>query len=180
MILQFNIAIIGEHGVGKTTYIERNKTGNFLQNPKIGPNNVCITYYKNPITYIPPEVLPNGTIIDTKTIINPNPNSINFVVYDGNIPDGVKLDGAIIMFNKVDKTSLEKVTDHYNKVKNNFSDNGQIILCGNKTDIPKMEVKYKDIYKTANNLNIKYIDVSSKSNYNLTKPFDYFYDLLTK
>jgi GTP-binding nuclear protein Ran len=145
----FNIMLVGDAGVGKSSYIERVKTGKFLKkylatygakkNNDININNI------------------NFNIIDTSGQENSK------IQYNG------RLDGIIIMFSVTSIISYKNIKFWYEKVIKQYGKT-PIIICGNKVDSsirkvkPKM-IKYHQKYKT------KYYDISVMANYNWDKPF---------
>lgn len=147
--MNYNLLIVGDKTVGKSTFIKRHVTGQFERN------------------YLPT----NGTSTHTLSF-DTNQGPVTFNIFDGGYP--AKVDGVIIMFDLTNKQSFSHTIHYYNWLMSMF---GQIpvVICGNKVDMPGRKVSSKSISKmlhqTYNNLNFKYFDISSKTNYNFEKPF---------
>lgn len=145
----FNIIIVGDAGVGKTTFINRWNT------------------YK----YIKKYIATEGVKIYKSMY-----NEIKFNIIDtagqekySKIPYNRTVDAAIIMFDVQSNISYKNIPFWYDKINNEYG-NIPIVICGNKVDILNRKVEsgminYHWKYKT------KYFDVSSKSTYNYDKPF---------
>jgi GTPase SAR1 family protein len=76
-------------------------------------------------------------------------------------------DGVIIVFDVTDKVTYDSVDMWYNeciKITNN------IIICGNKVDNKNREVTAKNITFHRKH-NLKYFEISARSNYNFEKPY---------
>ena len=152
----YKLLLLGEGGVGKSTYIRRLLTGQFE---------------KSYIATLGVEVHPLR--------FNTNYGPICFNVWDcagtekyGGLRDGYFIQGAccIIMFDLTSnisfKNTLKWLRDYRRVVKK-----GPIILCGNKCDIERRVVKNADINKLICELGLEYWEISSKSNNNFEKPF---------
>jgi GTPase SAR1 family protein len=150
---EYDLIIVGDKFVGKTTFISRIINGIFIEE------------------YIPTvECMMNSYNVPEENII------VN--IFE-NIPLDVPLtfDCALIMFDKTNENSLDSVINYITLLS---QQNDQIPIClvGTKTDSKnafKMKLitnllkflKSDDNFK---NLNIKYFDLSSKTNYNIDKP----------
>jgi GTP-binding nuclear protein Ran len=156
-----SILILGDSGVGKTTFIKRHLTGDFTKSHnsydfKIHelPFKMCVAGYKQTkfmhtlhLYDYPADKLPVDKSPSLRWVKRP--------------------DSVVIMFDVTNATSyanvskwIKKVTDAYGKI--------DIILCGNKVDCKNRVVKPADITVTPGHA---YFDVSAKSNYNFEKPF---------
>jgi len=152
--MNVNCAILGDNGVGKTTYIQRHFTGDFV-------NNYTTT----------------SNLTTTKLPYYTNCGVVDFNIYDGPINQILqlpKLDCAMIFFDKTKLSSFENVIYWYQLVIKHFG-TIPIIICGNKCDIKNIAVKSKELYNLLHvnykHLNLLYFDISAKSNYNFEKPF---------
>ena len=151
----FKIVIVGDGGVGKTTFVKRHLTGEFEKQ----------------------YVATQGAMAH-KMPFYTNKGPINYNVWDtagqekfGGLGDGyyVKASAAIIMFDVTSRITYQNVP-HWYKALERVCDQIPMVLCGNKVDRPERKVKTRQItYHRKKNL--KYYDISAKSNYNYEKPF---------
>lgn len=155
----FKLCLIGDGNVGKTTFMARHQTGEFIKNYSAtwGVNWFPLVFHTT-----------KGTI------------TLNVWDYGGQEKLGgsrddyfTNADCAILMFDVTNKES-------YNNIPKWHSDfarvcpTSPIVLVGNKCDVTKEERKIlpKMITLHTKLSNIaKYYDVSAKSNYNFEKPF---------
>lgn len=160
--------LVGDGGVGKTTYLKRLITGDFERKyvPTLG---VDVKIYEYP-----------GIAIDGNNI-----TSTKYDIWDtagqerfGGLREGyyIGADVAIVMFDVNSKLSFNNVSKWINEIRK--IKNIPIVLCGNKIDIPsKRAVSNSSIKELCNQYNMPYYDISAKSNYNYEKPFEYFEQL---
>jgi GTP-binding nuclear protein Ran len=151
----FKLVLVGDGGVGKTTFVKRHLTGEFE---------------KKYVATLGVEVHPLG--------FTTNRGPIVFNVWDtagqekfGGLRDGYYIQGqcAIIMFDVTSRITYKNVpTWHKDLVR--VCENIPIVLCGNKVDIKDRKVKAKAI-TFHRKKNLQYYDISAKSNYNFEKPF---------
>lgn len=153
---QFKLVIVGDGGVGKTTYCNRLKSGQFE---------------KEYIATLGVEVHP----IEFKT----SSGDIIFNCWDtagqerfGGSREGyyIKGDAAIVMFDVTSMASFEHADKWFQNLRNMIP-NVPMVLCGTKVDHKVREVMPGDIKKYIEGKNIQYYDISSKTNYNFEKPF---------
>jgi len=151
----FKIVIVGDGGVGKTTFVKRHLTGEFEKQ----------------------YVATQGAMAHRMTFYT-NKGPINYNVWDtagqekfGGLGDGyyVKAAAAIIMFDVTSRITYQNVPDWY-KALERVCEQIPMVLCGNKIDRPERKVKMRQI-NFHRKKNIKYYDISAKSNYNYEKPF---------
>lgn len=149
-MVEYNIMIVGDGGVGKTSLAKRLTTGHFVRQ-YIATQGV--------------KIIKSGLNSDRFNIID-TAGQEKF----SDIPlNGRQIHGVIIMFDVTSKISYKNVSSWYNKVTNMFGDI-PIVLCGNKALSPNRKV-------TANMIDlhwkygIKYYDVSAKAMYNYEMPF---------
>ena len=151
----FKIVLVGDGGVGKTTYIRRHKTGEFE---------------KKYVATLGVEVHP----LD----FNTNYGNVRFNVWDtagqekfGGLKDGYYIlsQGAIMMFDCTNRQSYRNIGSFYEGV-TKVCGNIPVVLCGNKVDVRQRQVLPKQINFHCER-NIKYYDISAKSNFNFEKPF---------
>lgn len=152
---EFKMILVGDGGVGKTTFVKRHLTGEFE---------------KKYVATLGVEVRP----LDFHT----NVGKIRFNVWDtagqekfGGLRDGYYIQGqcAIIMFDVTARITYKNVPNwHRDLVR--VCDNIPICLVGNKVDVKDRKVNAKQI-TFHRKKNLQYYDVSAKSNYNFEKPF---------
>merc|ERR1711861_29949 len=152
---QFKCLLVGDGGVGKTTFVKRHLTGEFE---------------KKYVATLGVEVHPMP--FDT------NRGRLIFNVWDtagqekfGGLRDGYYIQGqcAIIMFDVTSRISYKNVGIWYRDLVR-VCESIPIVLVGNKVDVKERKVKVKQInFHRKKNLN--YYDISAKSNFNYEKPF---------
>ena len=154
--LRFKLVLIGEGGVGKTTFVKRHRTGDFEHKyiPTLGVDVNPLPFHTN-----------YGTLI--------------FDVWDcagqdkfGGLRDGyfTEAKGAIIMFDVTSLTTYKAVPSWYGDLVRVCGDDIPIVLCGNKVDVLERKVKPRDIHFHREK-KCTYFDISAKNNYNYGKPF---------
>jgi len=149
-MVEYNIMIVGDGGVGKTAFAKRFNTGHFVRQ-YIATQGI--------------DVIKSGLDSDKFNIIDTSGQE-KF----SDIPlNRLQIHGVIIMFDVTSKITYKNVPFWYEKVTNMFG-SIPIVLCGNKVDSQYRKVKARMIdlhWKYG----IKYYDVSAKSCYNYEKPF---------
>ncbi|CDF35794.1 small GTP-binding protein of Ran family [Chondrus crispus] len=151
----FKVVLVGDGGVGKTTFVKRHISGEFE---------------KRYLATMGVEVHP------LKFFTNFGPILMN--VWDtagqeklGGLRDGYYIQGnaAIIMFDVTSRMTYKNVPQwHRDLVR--VCENIPIVLCGNKVDIKDRKVKAKSI-TFHRKKSLQYYELSAKSNYNFEKPF---------
>ena len=152
---QFKLVLVGDGGVGKTTFVKRHLTGEFE---------------KKYVATVGVEVHPLK--------FHTNCGPIVFNVWDtagqekyGGLRDGYYIQGqcAILMFDVTSRVTYKNVPNWHRDIVR-VCENIPIVLCGNKIDIKDRRVKAKQI-TFHRKKNLQYYDISAKSNYNFEKPF---------
>jgi GTP-binding nuclear protein Ran len=155
VIPTFKLVLVGDGGVGKTTFVKRHVTGEFEKKyvPTLGV-----------------EVRP------IKFETNYGPACFN--IWDtagqekfGGLRDGYYIQGqcAILMFDVTSRVTYKNVPNWFRDL-TRVCENIPIVLVGNKVDIKDRTVKAKNI-TFHRKKNLQYYDLSAKSNYNFEKPF---------
>jgi len=154
---QFKLVLVGDGGVGKTTFVKRHITGEF-EKKYVATLGVEV----HPITFMT------------------NRGPVQFNVWDtagqekfGGLRDGYYIQGecAIIMFDVTSRVTYKNAPNwHRDLIR--VCDQIPIVLVGNKVDIKDRKVKAKSI-TFHRKKNLQYYDISAKSNYNFEKPFLY-------
>jgi len=155
-IPQFKLVLVGDGGVGKTTFVKRHKSGEFEKKyvATLGVEVHPLTFY----------------------------TSLGAIIYNcwdtagqekfGGLRDGYYVGGkaAIIMFDVTSRITYKSVSVWHRDL-TRVCENIPIVLCGNKVDVKDRKVKPKHILFHRKKPNIQYYDISAKSNYNFEKPF---------
>ena len=156
-IPQIKCLLIGDGGVGKTTFVKRHITGEFEKN-----YNVTV-----------------GVEV-SRLYFDTNRGRIAFNVWDtagqekfGGLRDGYYIEGqcAIIMFDVTSRITYKNVPLWYRDL-TRVCDNIPIVLVGNKVDVKERKIRAKQI-NFHRKKNLSYYDISAKSNFNYEKPFLY-------
>merc|ERR1719310_1056717 len=152
---EFKLVLVGDGGVGKTTFVKRHLTGEFE---------------KKYIATLGVEVHPMPFFT--------NHGKILFNVWDtagqeklGGLRDGYYIGGncGIIMFDVCSRITYSNVPKWYKDL-TRVCENIPIVLVGNKVDVKDRKVKAKQI-TFHRKKNLQYYDISAKSNYQFEKPF---------
>jgi len=152
---RFKLILVGDGGVGKTTFVKRHRTGEF-EKKYVATMGVEV----NPLPFF--------------TNLGP----VVFNCWDtagqekfGGLRDGYYIGGqaAIIMFDVTARVTYKSVP-HWHKDLTRVCEGIPICLCGNKVDCKERKVRPKDI-QFHRRKNLQYYDISAKSNYNFEKPF---------
>lgn len=152
---EFKLILVGDGGVGKTTFVKRHMTGEFE---------------KKYVATLGVEVHPLK--------FSTNLGEIIFNVWDtagqekfGGLRDGYYIQGmcAIIMFDVTSRITYRSVPNWHRDL-TRVCENIPIVLCGNKVDIKDRKVKAKAI-TFHRKKNLQYFELSAKANYNFEKPF---------
>jgi GTP-binding nuclear protein Ran len=163
-VAEFKLVLVGDGGVGKTTFVKRHLTGEFE---------------KKYIATLGVEVHPMPFFT--------NKGQILFNVWDtagqeklGGLRDGYYIGGhcCIIMFDACSRITYQNVPKWYKDLVR-VCENIPIVLVGNKVDVKDRKVKAKQI-TFHRKKNLQYYDISAKSNYQFEKPFVWLLRRLTK
>jgi len=149
------LLLVGDGGTGKTTFVSRHETGEFIKH-YVATVGAVVHPLKFQTSY--------GPII--------------FNVWDtagqekfGILRDGYYIMGqcAIIMFDVTERITYRNVPTWYRDL-TRACQNIPIVLCGNKVDEKKRQVRAKHI-TFHRKKGLPYYDISAKSNYQVHKPF---------
>ena len=153
MTNSFKIAILGDSGVGKTTFLTRLITNQFVRTyqPTIGKETRTL------------KVNCSGKDIEFECVDYSGQEKCKLITFDDDIS------GCIIMFSVTSRISYKNLNFWKSKIGNK---NIPIVVCGNNACGKDRIVKPDDIdYHRINKL--QYYDISVKSVYQLEKPFIY-------
>lgn len=162
MVQTYRILVVGNGGVGKTTYLTRLQTGEFL------------TQYNASEVEIEHEALPDYPT-GTALAFTERGGQYKYSNYKYNKRNYI---GAIIMFDVTNVASYKSVNDYYENIRKDYP-NLPIVICGNKVDLPNRKVK-PAIIDIHHKLGTKYWDISAKACYNYEKPWMYLIDEFKK
>merc|ERR1719313_1795377 len=160
---EFKLVLVGDGGVGKTTFVKRHATGEFEKQ-----YNATIGVEVRPMPFFTSK------------------GNIKFNVWDtagqeklGGLRDGYYIGGqcGIIMFDVTSRITYQNVPKWYKDLVR-VCDNIPICLVGNKVDVKDRKVKAKMIVFHRKK-SLQYYDISAKSNYQFEKPFVWLLRKLT-
>ena len=154
-VAEFKLVMVGDGGVGKTTFVKRHLTGEF-EKKYIATQGVEV----------------NSIVFYT------NHGPIKFNIWDtagqeklGGLREGYYIGGncAIIMFDVTSRITYKNVPK-WHKDLTRICENIPMCLVGNKVDVKDRKVKARQI-TFHRKRNLQYYDISAKSNYQYEKPF---------
>jgi len=154
-VAEFKLVLVGDGGVGKTTFVKRHLTGEFEKK------------------YIATQ----GVEVSSLTFFT-NYGPIKFNIWDtagqeklGGLREGyyIGADCAIVMFDVTSRITYKNVPKWYKDL-TRICENIPMVLVGNKVDAKDRKVKARQI-TFHRKRNLQYYDVSAKSNYQFEKPF---------
>ena len=142
---EFNIAFIGDSKVGKTTFITRHHTGEFMA-----------------------EYCPSMEIKVYPLSFDTSEGRILLNCWDGKVPEEEEVDAVVAMFDVTNRLSYENVEG----LIRGLNVSVPIILCGNKVDCCRDRQIHPQKINLHRELKLNaYYDISARSNYNFEKPF---------
>ncbi|EGR27957.1 ras oncogene family protein, putative [Ichthyophthirius multifiliis] len=154
-VAEFKLVLVGDGGVGKTTFVKRHQTGEF-EKRYVATQGVNVS----------------------NLILNTNHGPIKFNLWDtagqeklGGLREGyyIGAHAAIIMFDVTSRITYKNVPK-WHKDLTRICENIPIVLVGNKVDSKDRKVKARQI-TFHRRRSLQYYDVSAKSNYQYEKPF---------
>jgi len=148
------IIILGDSGVGKSSFVHRLGTGHFTHQyiPTLGLELSPLPFHTNK----------GRIVLDVWDISGRFKENL-----EKDYLQGAK--GILIMYDVSDRTTYNNLEYWYSLVKDL---NVPIVVCGNKVDVRNREVRPRDI-TFHREKGVHYYDISSRSNYNYEKPFLY-------
>lgn len=162
-VTELKMILVGDGGVGKTTFVKRHLTGEF-ERKYIATQGVEV----HPMEF------------------NTTKGRIKFNVWDtagqeklSGLRDGYYIDAhcGIIMFDVCSRVTYKSVPKWYKDI-TRICDGIPLVLVGNKVDEKNRKVKAKQIL-FARKHGLQYFDISAKSNYQFEKPFVWLLKKLT-
>lgn len=155
----FKCVLVGDGGVGKSAFVQRHLTGEFVR-----------------------KYTPTLGVAVTPIVFDTTDGPVRFNVWDcagqerySSLSDEyyIQADCAIVMFSLTSKMSFLSARTWINKVQK-VCGNIPIILVGSVFDVAKKSVTDEQIMQQylSRDKHLKYYSISTKSNYNLGKPFE--------
>ena len=154
-VATFKIVVIGDGGVGKTTFLRRHETGEFVK-PYIPTKGAEV----RPLRFYTSRGLIQFDMWDTAG--QERLGGLKELYYIG-------AHGAFVMFDVCQRSSYKNVPVWYKDL-TKVCGNIPMVLIGNKVDIKDRKLKAQQI-TFHRKRNLQYYDVSAKSNYQYEKPF---------
>ena len=155
----YKVLLVGDSGVGKTTFLIRHLTGAFTTEHKstLCANIKSLKFYTN-----------YGPIILNICDCTGKQHSINDYYLDGQ--------AALVFFDVTNPNSYDNVRSWANNVHSILPPMAPVIICGNKCDMRDRKVLGSNIaiHRTLSlewDTIVYYYDISAKSNYNFVEPF---------
>ena len=153
--VEFKLVLIGDGGVGKTTFVKRHLTGEFEKRyiatlgVEVHPLTFCTS--RGPVTF---------NVWDTA-----GQEKLS------GLRDGYYIGShcGVIMFDVSSRITYKNVPKWYRDLVR-VCEQVPIVLAGNKVDIKERKVKAKQITFHRRH-GLQYYDISAKSNYQFEKPF---------
>jgi GTP-binding nuclear protein Ran len=161
---ELKLILVGDGGVGKTTFVKRHLTGEF-EKKYMATQGVEV----HPMEFFTSK------------------GKVKFNVWDtagqeklSGLRDGYYIDAhcAIIMFDVCSRITYKNVAKWYKDIVRICGESIPIVLVGNKVDEKNRKVKAKQIL-FARRHGLQYFDISAKSNYQFEKPFVWLLKKLT-
>ena len=153
---EFKLVLVGDGGVGKTTFVKRHITGEFEKKYM-----ATIGVHVHPLEFHTSKGLIKFNVWDTAG--QEKFGGLRDAYYYGG-------DCGIIMFDTTSRITYKNVPNWYRDLTRVCVD-VPMVLVGNKVDIIERKVKHKTMSFKKDNL--QYFDISAKSNENFEKPFLY-------
>jgi small GTP-binding protein len=164
----FKIVIVGESGVGKSNLIARYLKNEFKQDTKA---TVGVEFGEKKYVYNNLKI--KAQIWDTAG--QERYRSITSMYYKG-------AKGALCVFDLSSKESFQKVDAWINEMKKQADNNINLILIGNKVDLPDEQkiVKTEEGEMKAKEFGIAYMETSALKSTNVDKAFNYMIEEIAK
>lgn len=147
-------ALVGESGVGKSTFVNKHSTGEFTSKycPSIFGDLTHIAY-NTPLGYVNVKVKEYTTTSTIQTLESFSDD----------------LDGVMVMFDQTRPDTLWNSLGVIDRIQESYP-GLPIVLVGGKADVRKRKFYHDDIVSEAREIGVKYDDVSSYTNKNIEMP----------
>eukprot|EP00930_Biecheleria_cincta_P034910 TRINITY_DN24059_c0_g1_i1.p1 TRINITY_DN24059_c0_g1~~TRINITY_DN24059_c0_g1_i1.p1 ORF type:complete len:259 (+),score=56.61 TRINITY_DN24059_c0_g1_i1:90-866(+) len=152
---EFKIVLLGDAGVGKTTFVKRHLTGEFLK--RYEPTQGCEMQ---------------------KLRVTTSSGLVIFHFWDtagreeyGGLRDGyyIGANGAIVFFDVSNRESMASV-QHWLQAFRKVAGDAPVVVLGNKVDVGNRAVRPQEGSAIVRKHRVQYYDVSAKSRFNLEMP----------
>jgi GTP-binding nuclear protein Ran len=154
---RFKVLLLGDGGVGKTTFLNRLVTGEFI------PHYIATMGVS--VAPLPIQTTKGQIILNIWDTAGQEKFSQHRATYYNDA------DAAIVFFDTTSKLSYRNAANWCQEILAARPDI-LLVLCGNKVDVRGRVVMPQDI-QLHRQLGCQYYDLSAKSNYNYDKPFLY-------
>jgi GTP-binding nuclear protein Ran len=151
---EFKLVLVGDGGVGKTTFVKRHLTGEFEKKYM-----ATIGVHVHPLEFHTSKGLIKFNVWDTAG--QEKFGGLRDAYYNGG-------DCGIVMFDTTSRITYKNVPNWHRDL-SRVCENIPIVLVGNKVDINDRKVKTKIM--TFKKDTLQYYDISARSNFNFEKPF---------
>ena len=164
---KFNICVLGESQVGKSSIISRLKGDPFNE---IGLLTAGIDYF------IDEEII-EGEKYKFKIF-----DTAGQERYKSISCSAIKLaEGFMLVFSVTNKDSFVKINDWLTSIQNEVNlSTKSIVLIGNKIDLPDREISNEDALNFSKSLNLKYFETSAKTGQGIKEVFKELYNDIYK
>ena len=159
---KFNISILGENTVGKTSMIQV---------------YFGLPFNENEIPTIGVEHFADKANFDNKEFTFKIFDTAGQERYNSIAGTTIRIaDGFLLVFSVDQKSSLNKVDFWIKSIEENVNREKKVlILAGNKIDVDEREVTNEEAVNYAKNRNIKYFETSAKTGYQIKEVFKELY-----
>jgi len=166
----YKINVLGESGVGKTSFIKRYTMGTFQERYK---TTIGIDFMIKTI---------NNTETKTDIVLQiwdtagrERFSSLGSAFLRGS-------DGLLLLYDITDKKSFDSVVSYYDDYKSQLGlDNPNVVLIGTKLDKKDTrKVSTRQGEELAKALGISFLETSAKDNFNVDKPIELLLDVIGK
>eukprot|EP00759_Apiculatamorpha_spiralis_P005188 PhF_6_TR13168/c0_g1_i2/m.20767/K07936/RAN; GTP-binding nuclear protein Ran len=151
---RYPIIIIGDTGVGKTTFVRQHKDANIKSYSPSVALEVHQLGFETTMGYV--ECLVRDTVGQERW---------------GGLRDGMYIgcEGAILMYDVSSRMTYKNIPSWYREV-TRVCEGIPVVLCGNKVDIVDRKVKPKHV-TFHRKKNLMYVEVSASGQYNCHRPY---------
>jgi small GTP-binding protein len=144
----------------------------------VGKSSLVLRYTKNKFQY---NIMGTAGLDLKKKELQINNENINVIIYDSAGHDRFRKisevqfkgsDGLILVYDTTDNKTLDWILEWLDKIKNNGEDkNMELLIVGNKIDLPNKIIKYEDACKKIEKYNIELIETSALTGENVENVF---------
>ena len=158
-IPEYKLVLVGDGGVGKTTFVKRHLTGEF-EKKYIATLGVEV----HPMTFFTTSGKIKFMVWDTAG--QERFRTITKTYYKG-------AHGIILTYDVTDENSFKNIRNWVKQIETNAQSSVCKVLVGNKCDREDRKVSFEEGSKLAAEFNMKYFETSAKTNHNVSETFTY-------